>query len=231
MTKNLAVALAASVLLLSASVLPANATVLLSLTGVVGDANWLAVPYPDPEGPPIIPGSFELYLNLGQYFQDEGGPGGLMSITYSGPLVYFSRDEEFYSSDTQSATCEDPSGCVNGDGFVAAPDLGPSVVFDYVPGGGTSYTHLIDSSYYVEIPNIPAFAPYGTSINGFEEGFSNYIVDDIVGPDAVGQPFSLTANIGPEPATAAPEPFTLSIFGAGLAGAIAIRRRREAKKA
>jgi hypothetical protein len=223
MTKNLIVALAASAFLLSASVLPANAGVLLSLTGVVGDSNWLAIPHPDPEGPPITPGSFELYLSLGQYFQDRGGPGGLMSITYGGPLVYFSRDEEFYSSDFQSARCEDPSGCVNGAGFVGPPDHGPAVIYDYVQGGGTSYTHLIDSSYYVDLPNLPAFAPYGTFISGSEEGYVNYIVDDIVGPDAVGQPFSLTVDIVPEAAT-----WTLMLagfFGIGLALRGARRKR------
>jgi hypothetical protein len=83
-----------------------------------------------------------------------------------------------------------------------------------VQGGGTSYTHLIDSSYYVDLPNLPAFAPYGTFISGSEEGYVNYIVDDIVGPDAVGQPFSLTVDIVPEAAT-----WTLTLagfFGIGL---------------
>jgi hypothetical protein len=41
MIKNLAIALAVCLLLLSASVLPADAEHLYSLTGVVGDANWM----------------------------------------------------------------------------------------------------------------------------------------------------------------------------------------------
>jgi len=44
-----------------------------------------------------------------------------------------------------------------------------------------------------------------------------------------GNDFAL-ANISVTPATRVPEPFTLSIFGAGLAGAAALRRRKKAKQ-
>jgi hypothetical protein len=72
MTKNLAAALAAAAVLASASALPAKAGILLSLAGDVGDSNWSLA---DPMfGFP--PGSQALFLNLGQYFQVEGGPGG-----------------------------------------------------------------------------------------------------------------------------------------------------------
>jgi len=38
-----------------------------------------------------------------------------------------------------------------------------------------------------------------------------------------------TENITGAPPTGVPEPFTLSIFGAGLASAVALRRRKKAK--
>lgn len=41
---------------------------------------------------------------------------------------------------------------------------------------------------------------------------------------------SIIVNIA-QPTTGVPEPFTLSLFGAGLAGAVALRRRKKARKA
>jgi hypothetical protein len=216
MTKNLMAALAASAFLFLASAFPAHAAVIFSLTGVVGDANWTPLPFTDPTGP-IIPGSFELYLPLpvgGQY-----GPGGLASVTYNGPDVYLSRDEEFGIFDSQQDICENPSGCVNQAGFVSQPDFCPCGFPQYVGAGGTSYTNVFDSTYYINLPDIPAFAPYGTVINSSESGMS-YLVDDIVAPDAVGQAFSLTVSTAPEPSTWAL--MLAGFFGAGFA----LRRTR-----
>ena len=188
MTKNLTVALAATAFLALVSALPANAAVLLALTTVVGGPNW------SPADPMFgfPPGSQELFLDLSQYFQYEGGPGGPMTITYGGPSILYSHDQIGYLFHTQYAECVDPSGCVNGDGIEGSA----------VDGGYTEdccMTYPIDSSYYIQDIDIPAFAPYGATFTGYQEGYVSYEVEEIVGPDAIGQPFSVTVSIVPEP--------------------------------
>jgi fibro-slime domain-containing protein len=44
-----------------------------------------------------------------------------------------------------------------------------------------------------------------------------------------GSELAFNADVAINPTASVPEPFTLSLFGAGLAGAVAMRRRNKAK--
>ena len=216
MTKQLIVALATNMLLLLACVFPANAGPLYSLTGTVGDANWL------PGDPTIVgPGTFELVRDLSSVFQINGGPGGLITIDYSGPTVLAERDQEAYSFNEITATCTTLTGC-----YTCTDPFGCSTPdFSYIveQGGNVQpccYFYPIDSTFYDKELVTPPFAPYGSVFTGYREGYVGFTFDVFVGPDAAGQPFSLTVNQVPEPPV-----WTLML--AGLAGiGFLIRRTR-----
>ena len=195
MTKQLAVALATSMLLLWACVFPANAGPLFSLTGVVGDANWF------PADPTVVgPGSLELFRDLSSVFQINGGPGGLITIDFSGPTVLAERDKEAYSFSILTATCRSPSGCYTCTDMFGCST--PGFLIDASQGGDLEPCCLmypIDSTFYHKELETPPFAPYGATFTGYDEGYVDFFFDVIVGPDAAGQPFSLTVNQVPEP--------------------------------
>jgi hypothetical protein len=209
MTKNLAIALATCLLLLSTSVLPADAELLYSLTGVVGDANWM------PADPGIAgPGSFELYRDLRSVFQYFGGPGGLITIDFSGPPVAAYRSQESYSFFVITATCTNLSGCytcTDVDGC-NTPD------FSYVVGQGGNVQpccdmYPIDSSFHVQELDTPPFAPYGAVFTGYMEGYVDFFFDAIVTADTAGQPFSLTVNTVADNSVPEPPDWTLMLAG------------------
>ena len=216
MTKQLTVALATSMLLLLSCVFPANAGPLYSFTGTVGDEDWF------PADPTIVgPGSLEFFRDLSSVFQVNGGPGGFITIDFSGPAVLAERDKEAYSFSTITATCTNLSGC-----YTCTDIFGCSTPdFSYDAGGGGDLepccvTYPIDSTFYHKEVETPPFAPYGATFTGYDEGYVGFLFDVIVGPDAVGQPFSLTVNQVPEPPA-----WTLML--AGLAGiGFLIRRTR-----
>jgi hypothetical protein len=210
MTKTrMAALMAASAFLVLASVPPASAAVIFSLTGVVGDANWQQA---DPQivglgsyawfGPALYP-----------YFQSSGGPGGPISVTYNGPGLELNLSQIYSDSDSWLAQCDDPSGCVNGNGFDEF-DIGSGVAFREDYGSTTaSFTDVVDANYYGPYFDLPASAPYGALIPGTQSGNVNYFLYFIVGPDGAGQPFSITISTVPEPAT-----WAMFLIGFGAIG-------------
>jgi hypothetical protein len=204
MRKTLTSALA-SLLLLPLSFLPARAGVLYSLAGVVGDSNWSRA---DPSyNPPLA--FLELYVDLSSVFQAHGGPGGLITIAFSGPPVLISHDQLGYEIISLTAYCYEPSGCVNGEGYSysffqsGGPVRGPTSPWRFQEGGppvGLVSYNPIDSSLYVRNLELPPFAPYLASFEGFTEGYDGYVFDRVVSADALGQAFFLTVATIPEPA-------------------------------
>jgi hypothetical protein len=218
--------LAATTLLASASFLPANATVFLSLSGLVGDdANWQPY-YADPvRNGNGVPG-YELFENNFPPFQASGGPGGLLNIHYSGPEVYEDFNELISVSNDWIAHCEDPSGCANGQGF-AEFEIDAIGHTEHPEALGTDFTISIDTSYYgprwnTTDFNLPAFAPYNTIISGSGGGNANYFLDLIVDAKAAGQPYSLVVSMVPEPSA-----WALMLAGFFGAGGMLRARRRE----
>jgi hypothetical protein len=139
-----------------------------------------------------------------------------MRIDFSGPPLIYSHDQISYIFHQQFATCEDLSGCVKGNGFGGFA----------VQGGNTedAPAQPFDSSYHIQDLVLPAFAPYHATFTGYQEGYAGYEVEDYVGPGAVGQPFSLTVSIVPEPAT-----WALMLIGfGGIAIMLRNSRRRQA---
>ena len=67
---------------------------------------------------------------------------------------------------------------------------------------------------------MPFTAASASTIIGFEN--LDPLTDDSNGLDNV-----VLLDLGPAPVTSVPEPGTLALFGAGLAGAIAMRRRKK----
>lgn len=201
--------LAASLLLLSAFFLPAKAGVLYSLTGVVGDSHWSPADFRKYNQPF---GSLQLFADLASVFQANGGPGGLITIDFSGPPLLVNDSHLYYSINSLTASCADASGCVDGNGYVYFPFQSGGPVVGPVP-------YPIDSSLHAQDLEIPPFAPYQASFEGYTEGYVGYTFLGIVGPDTVGQPFALTVNTIPEPAA-----WTLLL--AGLFGIAIVRSRR-----
>lgn len=80
------------------------------------------------------------------------------------------------------------------------------------------------------IPDLTGLTQHGGTItedaNGFAQFSPEFVAD--VSFDRAADTFDV---FSPPEATATPEPLTLSIFGAGFAGAIAMRRRRKEVKA
>ena len=215
MTKKLTIALAAFLLMLSASVLPAAAEVLYSLAGVVGDANWgvseFAGTYP----------GYEITEDLSSVFQANGGPGGLISIDFSGPPITRGLDREYYGSSSITATCGNLTGCYSGcpdvnlcglPGF-AFSVFGPVSRSDCCFGLPIDGPIVIDSTFYTQALVLPSFAPYGATFTGYTKGYVMYLFGAIVGPDALGQPFSLTVNTVD---STVPEPPVWALMLAGL---------------
>ena len=123
-----------------------------------------------------------------------------------------------------------------------------------LPGGGWTWTNTTYVSkgnmfgtfnYLIDCnaacgPNAPYTAALDFNVNGsgfdvtsFADGGTpsdTYFVADISNPNLPGGP-ALTGRIGATytgtTTTQAPEPFTMSLFGAGLAGMAALRRRRK----
>ena len=112
------------------------------------------------------------------------------------------------------------------------PNSGYFGTFNYVIdcnagcGPNNPYTSALDFTITTASITTASFLDGGTAVDA-------YFVADISNPNG-GTP--LTGRIGattsndPPPPTEVPEPFTASLFGAGLAGAAALRRRK-AKRA
>lgn len=201
MKRTLSGVLAAILLLLPASFLPAKAGVLYSLTGVVGDSNWSRFD---------SAGDLAIFPDLSSVFQANGGPGGFITIDFSGPPFLGRRDQLSYENISLTATCLDTAGCVNGDGYG----------YIYFNGGHLEGCCLlsgypIDSSLHVQDLEIPPFAPYQASFEGYTKGYIDYTIFGFVAPDTVGQPFSLTVSTIPEPSSLA-----LLLAGLGAIGGI-----------
>ena len=94
----------------------------------------------------------------------------------------------------------------------------PSTPWTNASGGGTD---ALDFTISTTSITTESFISGGTADDAFFAG-------DISNPNGGN---ALTGRIGavdPPPTTRVPEPFTLSLFGAGLAGAVAMRRRKKA---
>jgi hypothetical protein len=215
MAKKLTIALAAFLLLLMAPLARADADVLYSLSGVVGDSNWNLHPE--------FVGTYELTEDLSGLFQFYGGPGGLISIDYSGPPITLGLNQELYGYSSLTATCANLSGCYSScpDGSFGCDLPG----FSYFPftavsrldcclGAPIDGPIIIDSSWYVQDLVTPPFAPYGSSFVGYMEGYDYFLFDALVAPDALGQPFSLTVTTVAD--NSVPEPTSIADFGAAM---------------
>ena len=225
MAKTLAVAFAA--LLMTAPLAPADAGVLYSLSGVVGDSNWNLHPE--------FVGTYELSKDLSGLFQFRGGPGGLISIDYSGPPIVLGLNQELYAYSSLTATCINPSGCYASCGFGC--DL-PGYAYDaFIAdsrlncclGAPIDGPIVIDSSWYVQDLVTPPFAPYGASFMGYMEGYDYFLFDALVDPDTLGQPFSLTVTTVAD--NAVPEPASIADFAAAMMmlGTLYFIRRRKCR--
>jgi hypothetical protein len=188
---------------------PSYAVTLLTINGTVGDSYWTYLgKYP------------ELILNFGGYFQANGGPGGPLSITYNGPAFLGSFSEIYTYSVTEYYRCNLFSGCTDqsqyyafGDEVSPPGDLYPS------PGGVTSFTQTIDSTWYNDGPVIfPAYAPIGTLLYSTQHGYINYRMDDYVDPSAIGQGYSITVTVPDAAAVPEPSKWALMLFGFGSIG-------------
>ncbi|HVZ28626.1 MAG TPA: PEPxxWA-CTERM sorting domain-containing protein [Rhizomicrobium sp.] len=221
----------AFVALMALCSVPARATVLLSLSVVVGDANWTV-------GTPLYKGtqSPELHLNLSQFAQPFGGPGGLIRITYYGPAIvesdeYYSNfiEYDFYRCASHCTTFGDLLGPAGGD---EADTGGLNALFQ----GSTDFSLTIDQTLIARPRHPSPDLPIG-SVPGLVDGFPNYsyiyeqgtlysVLNTFVSPDAIGQAYSLIIDDGigdvPEPGT-----WALMLFGFGSAGATMRTRRRK----
>ena len=228
MANKLTIALAAFLLLLMAPLAPADAGVLYSLSGVVGDSNWNLHPE--------FVGTYELSEDLSGLFQFRGGPGGLISINYSGPPIVLGLNQELYAYSSLTATCTNPSGCYASCGFGC--DL-PGYAYDAFTadsrlncclGDPIDGPIIIDSSWYVQDLVTPPYAPYGASFVGYMKGYDFFLFDALVDPGALGQPFSLTVTTVAD--NSVPEPTSMADFGAAMIvlGTLYIGRRQKSRR-
>ncbi len=196
---------------------PAGAAVIFSISGTVGDSNW--------NGNELIRYFGSDYFQHDGYFQQDDTPGGTLLITYTGPAftgMGFSSpsgNQLFSRDDTAIYRCPLPEGCTDPSQLAAAggdESFGHGYVF---PGfDGISYFWTFDNRYHVDPLIIPAYGAF------FAQGASGYVsftLDQVVDSAAIGQPFTLTASIIPEPAI-----WMLLLFGFGGIGRTLRRNRR-----
>jgi hypothetical protein len=142
-------------------------------------------------------------------------------------------DEAFNSAND---TSPDGNSFATAFGFTLLNGAGAIVDPSTACGGFTTTTRFCDSTTDVAFtPTISASgnevvfnAPVGDQISEGDDFYVNVSFADDVDFDTFG--FSGTWSDSPL-SIAVPEPFTLSLFGAGLAGAAALRRRKKAKQA
>jgi len=203
------VALLASAIAL-ASAVSANAAVLLSITGVVGDSHFFGG---------------ALTVDLSSFFEktNPSAPGGLLAVTFNGPAITDSEDvaERFVNEDF--FRCLILTGCDQKSDYSATGGItdfglgGPDVK---IPVGATSFTTIIDSSEIRTTTFVPGHVPYFTFFENDQRGVYLYHIRDFFSPDDAGKPYSLTVSTVPEPAT-----WAMFLLGFGAVG-FAIRRRR-----
>jgi hypothetical protein len=172
----------------------ANAAVLFSLTGTVGDSHWT------PDGP-----FEELTFNYGgPFLPEDGGPGGLIQINYAGEAqVVTTNDEANSFDDYDFYLCANPAGCTQFSDYIhngGDEDFGHQTLVN-TKRGPDSYENIIDGNPAIDTLQMPAFTPYGGTWTRELDGITNYTFDDLVLADAVGTPFTITISTVPEPAT------------------------------
>jgi len=192
----------------------ASTTVLLSLSGTVGDANWTVGSPADADPSVQYP---ELAINLDPFLEKFGAPGGLIQITYSGPALlvtntdyYYLQQYEFY--DCLQSHCTSFADLTHDGG----DDLGPFSGPDHEFFGDSSYSFIIDTSYINRSPIPPPDVPIEDYANRwiYRDGYTFYTVNNFVSADDIGKAYSFTISTVPEPAT-----WAMMLAGFGLIGA------------
>jgi hypothetical protein len=191
----------------------ANAAVLFSLTGKVGDANWT----------PSTTNGFGLYGDYEELsfvlppgiLQADGGSGGLIQISYAGKALVYTDDQELFRDDFESYFCLNAAGCTQASDYT---DFGGDEDDYNGPVANTkrkpdSYENIIDGS-YANTLQTPAFTPFGGQWQRGIEGITVYTVDDFVSANDIGTPFTITIT----GAATVPEPATWAMFLAGFGG-------------
>lgn len=163
--------------------------------------------------------------------QLDDSTGDLMSYGYLNGSLVFNND------------CHNNSNCSQADGFYVA---GSDTHFNfadnfnvYAPDGVTLVDHGTASAIYdspdllqdfVVSAVVGSCCALSPATNYIDTGsfitVASFTVDNVDGTPQE----NVTIQFRPQ-AVAVPEPFTLSLFGAGIAGAVAMRRRRQKAKA
>lgn len=218
------------------------ADILFSLSGTVGDSNWTTSN--------TIPGDYELDLDLRNTFPTDNlpywyggggtGPGGVLTISYSGAAIVLSNDTALGGLTSEEYQCVNLNGCNTGYNptdwqHQFGDDANNKNGADPASAGTTSFSDTIDSTWYNSIM-VPQTASYMDRAWNQYSGMTDFVIDETVAGADFGQAFSVTVS-APDTTSPAlsflettdpvPEPASWALFlaGFGITG-FAIRRTK-----